>query len=363
MAITSLSITDFRNLAFAELNPFSRGLNVICGDNGSGKTSLLEAIHYLGLGRSFRTATSSRLIRKETEKFSLFAQLLRNNLSALPIGVERHVNGDTRLRMDEKDVSSISDLAYFLPLRLINSQSHHLFESGPMFRRKYLDWGLFYQTERFLPCWRHFGRALKQRNAVLKDRRSKQELDVWTDELVKYGIEFDQLRAAYVKELAPKVEEIARELLSISHLTLEYHSGWDKNRDFAAVLAGSYHDDCRFGYTQAGPHRADFDVTIDGKSVKHFLSRGQQKLLICAMMLAQGMGVGERGNELIYLVDDLPSELDLPNKQKLISLLSKQPAQVFITAIQHEEICSVVDEKSKVPLKVFHVEHGSVAEL
>jgi DNA replication and repair protein RecF len=223
---------------------------------------------------------------------------------------------------------------------------------------------LFYQAESFLSCWRHYERALKQRNAVLKEKRSKQELDAWTDEVVKYGLEFDRLRRVYVQELAPVVAALARELLAVSHVALEYQSGWDKNLDFAAVLANSYQDDYRFGHTQAGPHRADLEVKIDGLAVKHFLSRGQQKLLICAMMLAQGMVLGERVSKgLIYLVDDLPSELDLPNKQKLITLLSRQPAQVFITAIDHDEICSLITENSTTPLKMFHVKHGRAGEL
>jgi len=363
MAISALKITDFRNLAFAELAPYTRGLNVICGPNGSGKTSLLEAIHYLGLGRSFRSSTASRLIRHGSAKFSLFSQLINDKNALIPVGIERPLQGEMRLRMAEKDVANMTELAYFLPIRLINSQSHHLFESGPLFRRKYLDWGLFYRSTDFLSCWRYFVRALKQRNAVLKNKGSKQELSVWTNELVKYSLEFDRLRAAYVQELTPKVTALAADLLSIPGLSLDYYPGWDKTRDLEAVLADSCADDYRFGYTQAGPHRADLDATIGGVSVKHFLSRGQQKLLICAMMLAQGMTLGEQvSNELIYLVDDLPSELDLPNKQKLISLLSQQQAQVFITAIEHNDICGFMNEEIAVPLKVFHVEHGVVSE-
>ena len=203
MAIKLLRVQDFRNLASVELNPFEHGLNVICGNNGSGKTSLLEAIHYLGMGRSFRSSVSARLIREESEKFSLFAQIVKECQQSLPLGVEREVSGATRLRLAEKDVTSITDLAYFLPIRVINSQSHHLFESGPVYRRKYLDWGLFYHSENFLSCWRYFERALKQRNTALRDRRTKQEIDTWTGELIKYGLEFAAMRSDYIQRLAP----------------------------------------------------------------------------------------------------------------------------------------------------------------
>ena len=105
-------------------------------------------------------------------------------------------------------------------------------------------------------------------------------------------------------------------------------------------------------------------MTIDGIPVKHFLSRGQQKLLVCAMILAQGALLAKSVNKgLIYLVDDLPSELDFQSKQRLISLLTKQQAQIFITTIEHNDVCSFVSEEANVPLKVFHVEHGGVNEI
>jgi DNA replication and repair protein RecF len=218
MTITSLHITNFRNLAAVELAPCLHGLNIIYGNNGSGKTSLLEAIHYLGLGRSFRSSSSSHLIRQSTEKFSMFSQIVSDSNRYIPIGVEREISGLTRLRVAEKDASSITELAFYLPVRLINSQSHNLFESGPVYRRKFLDWGLFYQFECFLTCWRQYERVMKQRNAILRERRSRRELDAWTDELIRYGLELDSLRREYVASLTPCMTEMSQELLGISNL-------------------------------------------------------------------------------------------------------------------------------------------------
>ena len=364
MAIRALRIADFRNLATAELVPHAQGLNIICGNNGSGKTSLLEAIYYLGLGRSFRSSTSSRLVRHSTDKFSLYAQVISDGQRHVPVGMERDLNGAMRLRIAEKDVSSMTELATFLPIRMINSQSHQLFESGPVFRRKYLDWGLFYQSEAFLTCWRQFERVLKQRNAILKDRRPKKELDGWTEELVKHGLKLDILRRDYSEALAPIIADMASELLGLSNLDIHYQSGWSKDKEYASVLAAAYPEEYRSGHTQFGPHRADIDITVNSISVKHFLSRGQQKLLICAMILAQGMLLASHANKgLIYLVDDLPSELDLQSRQKLISLLSRQQTQIFITAIESSTICDFVSDQPEMPIKVFHVEHGRVVEV
>lgn len=364
MPITTLRVTDFRNLSQVDLTFHLRGMNVICGINGSGKTSLLEAIHYLGLGRSFRSANATQLIQHTAQKFSICAQLVNASAQSIPIGVERDASGMSRARVAERDIASMAELASFLPIRLINSQSHHLFESGPHFRRKYLDWGLFYQTDKFLLCWRQFERILKQRNIVLRDKRPKRELDAWTDELIKYGTELDHLRRDYIKILTPLIIDISQELLGpLPQLAISYSPGWDQEQDYATVLRQHYADEMRLGCTQFGPHRADLDITIDTVSVKHFLSRGQQKLLICAMIIAQGMLAGQEHQGLIYLVDDLPSELDRHSRQKLISLLSQQPTQIFITAIESNAICELVSEQSDILMKVFHVEHGKVIEL
>ncbi len=359
MSLTTLQITDFRNISTATFNPLS-GLNLICGKNGSGKTSLLESIHYLGLGRSFRTAQSSCLIRHQADKFSLFAQIENSDGYYIPVGVERHMQGALRLRMAENDMPTIAEIASLLPLRMINSQSHQLFELGPSFRRKYLDWGLFYQTHHFLLLWRQFDRVLKQRNTLLRDKHAKNEIDVWTNELVKIGTELDALRRDYIKELIPFVEKAAHELLGLSSLNLEYQPGWDESDTYENILNKHFAEEWRAGYTLYGPHRADLLVTIETLPVKHFLSRGQLKLLICAMIVAQGMLLKMKANNrLIYLIDDLPSELDSEGCRKLITLLSQQPTQMFITAIEQDVIQKIAG-MINISLKMFHVEHGFI---
>lgn len=363
MAITSINIVNFRNIASAEMELCQQGFNIIHGQNGSGKTSLLEAIHYLGLGRSFRSSSASRLIRQNQSKFSLFAQFMSGADRNIPLGVEREISGATRARMDEKELGSMVELASFLPVRVINSHSHYLFESGPVFRRKFLDWGLFYQYDNFLPSWRQFVRVLRQRNTILREKRTIKELEGWTNELVRYGLELDHLRREYLCILMPIINELAGELLHLSNLQIIYKPGWDESADYPSALASSYRDEFRLGHTQFGPHRADLDILVDGVPVKHILSRGQQKLLICAIILAQGISLKRYANKaVIYLVDDLPSELDLQSRQKLMALFLKQQAQMFITAIEKEMVCDLItDPRAK--MKVFHVEQGRVNEI
>ncbi len=357
MALIRLDISDFRNLGLVKLEPLPSGFNLICGNNGSGKTSLLEAIYYLSLGRSFRSSVTSRIIRNTADKFSIFAQALQDNAS-VSLGLERQQNGELKIRMAGKDVNSIAELANLMPVQLINSNCHNLVDSGPIFRRKYLDWGVFYFNKDFLRVWRQFERVLKQRNAALRTTRSKQELHVWTRELVESAAQLDQLRQEYVQQLLPLIMSLTPKLFVVPDLELTYQLGWNNHTDYQSVLEASLDKDMQLGYTQFGPHRADLKITINHIPAKDILSRGQQKLLVCAMILAQGALLQSYTNKRpIYLIDDLPSELDTVSRSNLIALLSKQTAQVFVTAIERNTLDETLIE---MPIKLFHVEHGCV---
>lgn len=363
MSIHSLQLTHFRNIESMQISPCFQGLNIICGSNGSGKTSILEAIYYLGLGRSFRCSSTGKLIQHEADSFSVFAKISSKYNHILPIGTERLRNGQSRIRLAEQDSPTLTELAQHLPMRLINSQTHQLFESGPTYRRKYLDWGLFYHNEQFVSTWRAYERALKQRNAILRDRQSKQGLSAWTEELVKYGLLLDKSRQSYIAQIEPIIKDVLAKLLDIGQLNIEYQPGWKSDLGFSEALQSAYHEECLAGHTLFGPHRADLDVKIDGVLAKHLLSRGQQKLLICAMILAQGILFSKSVNSgIIYLIDDLPSELDLESRRKLVRLLTEQPSQSFITAIESDSIIDLI-ENNAVQREVFHVEHGKLDQM
>ena len=364
MTITSLRITNFRNLAAINLALNPNGICIIDGQNASGKTSLLEAIYCLGIGRSFRSSLISSLIRQSTSKFSIFAQIMSDHAYSLSLGIEKGLNGSLKMRLAERDLTNMVELANHLPIRTIHSQSYQLLEGSPLFRRKYLDWGLFYHYEGFLSAWRHYERALKQRNSILREKCSKNELEAWTHEIIKYGLILDKFRQEYVQRLSPFITSISQHLLMLDGLEIIYLSGWNESMDYASVLSNSYQDDYRLGYTQFGPHRAELLLTFNAVPAKLFLSRGQQKLLICAMILAQGFLLKQDTNKgLIYLIDDLPSELDRQNRSKLLALLVAQQAQTFITTIERKDICECLDHIHQSTVKVFHVEQGCIAEI
>ncbi|MBV8802554.1 MAG: DNA replication and repair protein RecF, partial [Gammaproteobacteria bacterium] len=202
---------------------------------------------------------------------------------------------------------------------------------------------------------------LKQRNAALRNQVSFKEIDIWTQELILYGEQLERLRCDYLQLLIPLLENTIVELLGLSELKINYYRGWDHAKNYQDFLSQAFNRDMELGYTQFGPHKADLKLTIKGVPGKDILSRGQQKLFVCGMILARGMLLKKCVNKNpIYLVDDLPSELDKTSRISLMTLLSKQNAQIFVTAIEciNENIFLVNNS-----LKMFHVEQGNVKEV
>lgn len=341
--------------------PIPQGFNLIYGKNGSGKTSLLEAIYYLSLGRSFRNTTTSRIINYSTDKLSIFANLLMQNNQTLALGIERLQNSQVNMRIAGEDVHSIAELANLTPVQLINSYCYSLLDGGPVFRRKYLDWGIFYLSKDYLRVWRQFARVLKQRNAALQARCSQDELESWTNELINNGNLLNQARQAYFQNLLPVLTETVQHLLPDFCINLNYYPGWNADIAYETALLSALQKDKYLGYTQFGPHKADLKITANQVPAKDILSRGQQKLFVCGMILAQGVLLRNYINKKpIYLVDDLPAELDATSRSNLIALLSRQEAQVFITAIERHALDIPA---AKLNRKVFHVEHGQITEM
>jgi len=361
MSLLRLDITDFRNLGSVKIETMPSGFNLIYGANGSGKTSLLEAVYYLGRGRSFRSSNVKCIINHSlsAEKLSIFAQVQTQGQQIIPIGMERQRDGSIRIRISGQENGSFAELLELTPSLLINSSCFNLLDGGPIFRRKYLDWGAFYLTQDFLPAWKMVERALKQRNAALREKKKKKELEVWTIELVNRAIRLDELRRDFIRQLVPFLRSGLSELIEIPGLELTYYPGWNESLSYQEAMTQWGDKDLYAGYTQLGPHRADFRISINKMPVKDILSRGQQKLFICAMMVAQGTMLKECVNRKpIYLIDDLPAELDSHSRSRLMELLARQNAQVFVTTVEREALLDFC----RGPLKMFHVEHGSVRE-
>ena len=340
-------------------------VNVLFGRNGSGKTSVLEAIHLLGMARSFRGNSIKSLVTHGQTNCIAFGVVdsPRAIGAGTSLGVQRGVAGEALIKVAGSPVKSVAQLVQHLPLQVINADSFELLTGSPGARRRYLDWGVFHVEHRFLDQWQRFQRCIKQRNKLLRHGKIReQELAVWTRDLATAGAAIGDYRQAYFKVLVPRFKEIAGQLIPslVGGLELRYQQGWDRQSSYEAALAGSISTDIEQGYTHVGPQRADLKVLIDGRLAADTLSRGQQKLVVCSLKLAQGQLMSQQGRgNCVYLVDDLPSELDLEHSRQVCKVLAAMKAQVFITCVDQADIGSVWPADSA-GLAMFHVEHGKV---
>ena len=358
--IQQLTITAIRNLAQVTLQ-LSPAVNVLYGLNGSGKTSVLEAIHILGVARSFRTSRIKPVINRDARECTVFGRIGTNS-QVIPVGVSRNSQEETRqIRVSGESLKSTAELARLLPLQVINPDTFSLLEGSPKLRRNFIDWGVFHvKHQDFFPLWKRMQKALKQRNSLLRHGRINDfELTSWNIEFEKAATVIDQLRDEYIQKLTPVFNRVLSELSDLSNLTIQYYRGWDRDRSLQEVLTSALERDMRSGYTHAGPQRADLRIRVGKGSAVDILSRGQLKLVVCALKLAQGFLYQEMQNkQCIFLVDDLPSELDIPNRQKLCQLFQIMKCQTFITCVDKGALanCWLPDTD----VKMFHVKHGQI---
>ena len=358
--IQQLTITNIRNLSSVTLKP-SPAVNVLFGPNGSGKTSVLEAIHILGVSRSFRTTRIKPVINGKSESCTVFGRLSANGDST-PIGVSRSLHDESlQIRVSGENLKATSELARLLPLQVINPDTFRLLEGSPKQRRNFIDWGVFHVKHKdFFPLWKRMQKALKQRNSLLRHVTiNGSELNSWNIEFEKAANAIDQLRHDYIQRLTPVFNEVLSELTELEELSIHYYRGWDKDRSLNKVLENGFSRDVQSGYTRAGPQRADLRIRMGKGSAVDLLSRGQLKLVVCALKLAQGFLYKElQDKQCVFLVDDLPSELDASNRQKLCRLFQKMKCQTFITCVEKEALahCWLAETE----IKMFHVKHGQI---
>ncbi|PUA27807.1 MAG: DNA replication/repair protein RecF [Cellvibrio sp. 79] len=364
MTLKRLFIQNLRNLEAVDITP-SLQVNLIYGENGSGKTSLLEAINLLALGRSFRSHKHKPLINHEQKSFTVFGRVYIDDESDVPIGISRHLDGEASFKANGVLVPSAADLASYLPVQVINSDTFLLLEGSPKVRRQFIDWLVFHVEPNFFPAWKAIQRCLKHRNSLLRhDRIDPFELAPWDRELVDLTYKIHEYRSQCMTQFNETFSGLLQEFINIDGVTLGYYRGWDKDRSYSEVLTDSFERDKRQGYTHSGSHRADLRITVNGLDAAEILSRGQQKLLVCALKIAQGYVFSRiTGRKSIYLVDDLPAELDEKHRALLVHWLNTMNTQVFITGVESETLLSSWREKTKITPKMFHVEQGRVTEV
>lgn len=380
MHVTRLDLRNLRRLADVSLRP-GPGLNLITGDNGAGKTSVLEGLHLMAYGRSFRGRVRDGMVRTGTPALEVFVEW-EERISAgraLPgVGLSgplttdhatrhrkaglRHSGQEWTGRLDGSPVNQLGELCAALAVVSFDPGSHALITGGGETRRRYLDWGLFHVEPEFLSLWRRYARALKQRNALLKARARDGQLDAWDAELAEAGEPLTRHRQRYLEALQPCFAALVRELApSLGAGELDYVPGWRRDElSLADALLLTRERDLLTGHTSAGPHRADWSLRFEALPGRETLSRGQAKLAALAALLAQAEHYAAcRGDWPVVALDDLASELDRNHQRRVLTRLLASAAQVFVTGT---EVPPGLVEPD-LPVSRFHVEQGLVLAL
>jgi len=356
MAILKLEVNGLRNLNDVSIEP-GEGFNFIIGDNGSGKTSLLEAIHCLGRGKSFRNHKTNKLIQVDSETFTVVGKIHQNDRDHT-VGMRRSRQG-SQIRLSGKPINSLSELIALQPIALLEPGLHRLVEEGPEYRRKFMDWGVFHVEPAFASIWRTFRRALAQRNAALRDRWSHQAIKQWDTELVIAAEKLDQIRSQYLAALKTFIREKITTFEGLPGVDVSYQRGWREGPGYGEYLAAQFDSDKERGFTQFGPHRADMRLRVGSQDARDVLSRGQQKLLVATLVLAQCQQMAAQNTSTVILVDDLPAELDSDKRRALLGALEDTGAQIFVTGTEQ----GLFEGANFSRAGVFHVEQGKVKTL
>jgi DNA replication and repair protein RecF len=358
--IQRLTLARFRGFEAVELRPGPR-LNLITGGNGAGKTSLLEAAHLLSNGRSFRGRVRDGLVRNGLPDLEVFAEWTQVDGRTRRAGL-RHSGRDWQARLDGQPVAVLAELCAALAVLSFEPGSHELIAGGSEQRRRFIDWALFHVEPEFLPHWRRYSRALKQRNALLKSHPQRELLSPWDSELVDAGEPVTRMRWLYLQQLEPLLGEIMSRLLpELGSLHFDYQPGWRRDEQgLDEALQQSASRDLLLGHTGPGPHRADWQIVFENLPGRNALSRGQEKLVALACTLAQARAyAAHRGEWPVIALDDLASELDLPHQQMALDLLLAGEAQVLLTGT---EVPQALLDRS-IPMHRFHVEQGQLRAL
>lgn len=358
MVLNRLEISHFRNLVQIRMDPHAR-LNLLTGVNGAGKTSVLEAIQCLSTAHSFRTRKPRELIARNQDSYSVSGRFSSAdaNASEHRIGLSRSRDGSMAMRVNYESIDRVADATRLLPVKALTPDSHALIQEGPELRRQFLDWGVFHVEQRFYDAWRSYRRALSQRNQTLREHRPAIEIRSWSEPLAVHGMAVDTYRQNYVKRLEIALDRRLDQLNDPLDISIAYRGGWQQSIELIDALEQNLEHHLRMRTTTDGPHRAELSIRTGGFPARQTLSRGQQKLLVYLLHLAQLDVQNETGGpRAIVLCDDLLSELDPTAVSNLVDQLEDVSGQLFVSGVS---LCELTGRSHR----MFHVEQGLVRVL
>lgn len=373
MYIENLKVSNFKNYANEELD-LCDNVNCFVGNNGAGKTNLLDAVYYLSFCKSYFSPIDSQNIRQGEDFFAIHGRYRHDQDSFVVSCVQRRGQAK-QMRLDKKNYKAFSEHIGKIPLVIITPSDQSLIIGGSDLRRKFID-GVISQTDRdYLSHLLQYQRCLEQRNRLLKSFYENRVFDeasllLWDEQLVMHGVRLLRQRTDFMHDFIPIFENYFHSIVSadehpeISYVskTMENASADNLDKHFLDLLSEARQHDRYAQYTTVGPHKDDIELLIDGLSVKRYGSQGQQKSFLLALKLAQFEYIYKvSGIKPILLLDDVFDKLDMPRVKQLVHLVgSDRFGQVLLSDTQPGRVQAIFDEMPLVEHRIFNVEKGTI---
>lgn len=342
--LVRLAVRNFRNLSHVELTPPPEGL-VVIGENGHGKTNLLESIYYLQILRSMRGARDQDLVRFGAEGFHIGASIETDAGHDVGVGFER-IGKRKRVRLDGAIPERLSDALGALPSVMFSPADVQLIAGSPNGRRRFLDIMLALTAPGYLAALQRYRGALSRRNAALRahGRNAREAVAgaaVWEPPLAEHGAALWIKRRAWVDAIDARFEALCHEIGERSCVRIRYASALSASNDPTGSLATALEEkrehDLRHGMTHVGPHRDDLVVTLDGRELRVFGSAGQQRTAAIALRMLEAATFSQRaGQAPLFLLDDPFAELDARRSERIVGLLTRHGLGQTILAVPRE---------------------------
>ncbi len=396
MIVKQLILENFRNYASCDMTP-DPGLNILYGNNGQGKTNIIEAIYMCSCARSHRTAKDAELIKQGEDYYSLDLRYqssfngLRDDDYEEQIGIQYRrlptiANSTKRyeriLRKDYMQLERVADFVGIFHAVMFAPEDLDLVKGGPAVRRRFLDLLISQISPAYFRNLQIFAKLLKQRNALLKQIRdagpqqrqsSLQQLQIWDEQYALVSAALIKERLRIIDRLAYWANEIHKEISGgLEDLTFSYKTVPNSEiRDEACTIQETLYqrlqrlkeDDILRGNTSTGPHRDDFTIDINGMSLKSFGSQGQQRTAVLAIKMAELEIIRYSTKEVpVLLLDDVMSELDIKRRERLLNSL--QDVQIFVTCTDPDQLDkNYFDAEKQNNARYFYVENGSLRQV
>lgn len=367
MRLEKIRLSGVRNLIDTELQ-FHPQVNFICGNNGAGKTSILEAIHYLAVGRSFRTSRDSEILKFNAPYLKIDGTAREDNSEVGSIEAEiRYCEGIKTAYLHKQKQEKLSAYLGWLPVVTILLADIELVNGSSDRRRNFIDLAIAKTDKRYLKNLIQYRQVLMQRNKLLCEKAEPIQHEIWEEQLAELGSEIISERSKLIPSLLSDAQKFYAMFIENREIIFEYKTGVD-NRDnnlenirtqLLERLKSTRMQDIELGHTTIGPHRDD--IIIKEKNlpdtmimVRRFGSEGEQRLAALALKMAEAKRLSSRGEAPIFLLDEVASELDLNNTKKLFDLITGQ--FFYATA---KEFKNIINQQGK----TFYVEKGEVKKI